>query len=151
MRPGAACAACDGRQPGMPDGVGLLQAALRRDAADLVPSQPAKRARARLWELNESIHCSIIGTCLTTGELRRVMAKVVREGVSGVSDHDLHSQAVGLCNQHSPAAKLLHKALDQRHELVIKRFAQLQRRGGRAGGLGEQRSRATSRAPIGRC
>ncbi len=89
------------------------------------PLPPVKRQRAKLWELNESIHCSIIGTCLTTGELRRVMAKVVREGVSGVSDHDLHSQAVGLCNQHSQAAKLVHKALDQRHELVIKRFAKI--------------------------
>ncbi len=86
---------------------------------------PAKRQRAKLWELNESIHCSIIGTCLTTGELRRVMAKVVREGVAGVSDHDLHSQAVGLCNRHTPAAKLVHKALDQRHEPVIKRFAKI--------------------------
>ncbi len=86
---------------------------------------PVKRQRAKLWELNESIHCSIIGTCLTTGELRRVMAKVVREGVAGVSDHDLHSQAVGLSNQHSPAAKLVHKVLDQRHELVIKRFAKI--------------------------
>ena len=86
---------------------------------------PVKRQRAKLWELNESIHCSIIGTCLTTGELRRVMAKVVREGVARVSDHDLHSQAVGLCNQHNQAAKLVHKALDQRHELVIKRFARI--------------------------
>ncbi|MGI4795801.1 MAG: DUF2325 domain-containing protein [Janthinobacterium lividum] len=89
------------------------------------PLPSVKRQRAKIWELNESIHCSIIGTCLTTGELRRVMAKVVREGVAGLSDHDLHSQAVGSCNQHSQAAKLVHKALDQRHELVIKRFARI--------------------------
>ena len=89
------------------------------------PLPSIKRQRAKLWELNESIHCSIIGTCLTTGELRRVMAKLVREGVAGVSDHDLHSQAVGLCNQHTQAAKLVHKALDQRHEFVIKRFAKI--------------------------
>lgn len=90
-----------------------------------LPLISIKRQRAKLWELNESIHCSIIGTCLTTGELRRVMAKLVREGIAGLSDHDLHSQAVGLCNQHTQPAKLMNKALDQRHELVIKRFAKI--------------------------
>lgn len=79
-----------------------------------------------MWKLNESIHCSIIGTCLTTGELRRVMGKVLREDAAGGSDHDLHAHAVGLCNRHTPAAKLLHKSLDQRHEIVIKKFAKLQ-------------------------
>jgi len=89
------------------------------------PLALVKRQRTKIWELNESIHCSIIGTCLTIGELRRVMAKVVREGVAGLSDHDLHSQAVDLCTQHTQAAKLVHKALDQRHDLVIKRFAKV--------------------------
>lgn len=42
-----------------------------------------------------------------------------------VPDHDLHPQAVGLCGQHNQAAKLLQKALDQRHQTVIKRFARL--------------------------
>jgi hypothetical protein len=75
--------------------------------------------------LSESVHCSIIGTCLTTGELRRAMGKVLQSDVSGVSDHDLHGQAVGRCNAHGMAAKLLQKTLDQRHETVIKRFARL--------------------------
>jgi hypothetical protein len=87
---------------------------------------PPKRARAKLWELNESIHCSIIGTCLTTAELRRVMGKVLNGDVSRVSDHDLHAQAVGLCNHHNAGSKLLQKALDGRHETVVKRFTALQ-------------------------
>ena len=73
------------------------------------------RARSKLWELNASVHCSIIGTCLTTAELRRVMGKVLPGGVTASSDHDLHSQAVGLCLRQGPAAKLLQKALDHRH------------------------------------
>ncbi len=85
-----------------------------------------RRQRSKLWELNGSVHCSIIGTCLTTGELRRAMGKAAQTDVACCSDHDLHAQAVGLCGQHSRAAKLLQKALDQRHETVIKRFARLQ-------------------------
>ena len=86
---------------------------------------PPKRTRAKLWELNESVHCSIIGTCLTTAELRRVMGKVLNGDVSRVSDHDLHAQAVGLCNHHNAGSKLLQKALDGRHETVVKRFTAL--------------------------
>jgi len=90
-------------------------------------SLPApKRQRSKLWELNDSVHCSIIGTCLTTRELRRAMAKVVQSDVSVFTDHDLHAQAVGLCNGPNAAAKILQKTLDRRHEAIIKRFSRLQ-------------------------
>ncbi len=91
-----------------------------------VPVRPPVRTRSKLWELNASIHCSIIGTCLTTAELRRVLGKVLAGDVSRSSDHDLHAQAVGLCTHQGPAAKLLQKALDQRHEVVVKRFSRLE-------------------------
>ena len=95
-------------------------------AAAVAMLPPPKRERSKLWELADSLHCSIVGTCLTTGELRRAMGRVVQSDVAACSDHDLHSQAVGLCNRQSAAAKLLQKALDRRHEAVIKRFARLQ-------------------------
>ena len=42
-----------------------------RDAA-----QPADgRRRTRIWELASYLHCSIVGTCLSTGELRQVLPK----------------------------------------------------------------------------
>ena len=103
-------------------------ASLLHDSAREAPwTGPApKRQRSKLWDLNASVHCSIIGTCLTTGELRRVMGKAMSADVSHQSDHDLHSRAVGLCSQHNASSKLLQKALDQRHEIVVKRFARLQ-------------------------
>ncbi len=91
----------------------------------LPPAQP-KRQRAKLWELNGSVHCSVIGTCLTTAELRRAMGKVMQADLSGFSDHDLHSQAVSLCAHHNAGSKLLQKTLDARHETMVKRFAPLQ-------------------------
>ena len=45
----------------------------------------AKPQRAKLWELSDSVHCSIIGTCLTTAELRRIMSKIIRDDVAGIS------------------------------------------------------------------
>ncbi len=81
--------------------------------------------RARLWELNGSIHCSVIGTCLSTGELRRVMGRFARHDVSHLDDHALHAEAVGLCGQPGLAAKLLGKQLDARHAGVIRRMDRL--------------------------
>ncbi len=113
-------------QPFQPQAADRLASLLHDSAQETPWIGPApKRQRAKLWDLNDSVHCSIIGTCLTTGELRRAMGKAMSADVSYLSDHDLHSRAVGLCSQHNASSKLLQKALDHRHETVVKRFARL--------------------------
>jgi hypothetical protein len=81
---------------------------------------PARRTK--IWEFHTNLHCSIIGTCLSTGELRQVLKKL---GVASAesTDHELHTVAVTLAGRHDKAAKLLHKALDERHRLPIHQFA----------------------------
>jgi hypothetical protein len=82
--------------------------------------------RKRLWELDPTLHCSIIGTCLTRGELRELLRRIARnEGlkVGGLSEHELHSQGVRLAAGRDGPGKLLHKTLDRRHAAAIKAFA----------------------------
>src|SRR5262245_25131695 len=87
------------------------------------PSPPAQRAsrRTRIWELSSHLHCSIVGTCLSTAELRHILSKagMVTEGAG---DHDLHGQGVLLAGLRDARGKLLHKALDRRHRTTIGRF-----------------------------
>lgn len=78
--------------------------------------------RTKLWEFNTNLHCSIIGTCLSTVELRQLLRKMGLAPADG-SDHDLHSAAVGLAARHDKASKLLNKALDERHRIAIHQFA----------------------------
>jgi Uncharacterized protein conserved in bacteria (DUF2325) len=85
--------------------------------------QSATPRRAKIWELAGHLHCSIVGTCLTTAELRGVLAKLGL-AVAGDSDHDLHGQGVSLAGRHDAAAKLLNKTLDQRHRLAINQFTE---------------------------
>jgi Uncharacterized protein conserved in bacteria (DUF2325) len=88
-----------------------------------VASGPRRR---HLWELSPTLHCSIIGTCLTSGELREILRRIARrEGfvVATGSDHDLHGLGVRLAERRDGAGKLLHKALDRRHAATIGRFA----------------------------
>src|SRR5262245_38678745 len=86
------------------------------------PALPEQRAsrRTRIWELSSHLHCSIVGTCLSTVELRQVLSKA--KMVDGSSEHDLHGQGVLLAGLRDGRAKLLHKALDHRHRAVIGRF-----------------------------
>jgi hypothetical protein len=94
-------------------------ALVTRDEAAAVEG-PARRTK--IWEFNTNLHCSIIGTCLSTAELRQLLKKL---GVAAPenTDHDLHAAAVGLAGRHDKAAKLLNKALDERHRLSINQFA----------------------------
>jgi hypothetical protein len=84
------------------------------------PTGPARRTK--IWEFNTNLHCSIIGTCLSTTELRQLLKKLGLASPQS-TDHDLHGAAVGLAGRHDKAAKLLHKALDERHRLAINQFA----------------------------
>jgi hypothetical protein len=80
------------------------------------------RGRRKIWEFGTHLHCSLIGTCLSTGELRQILLKLgVREAADG-SDRELHASAVLIAGKHQEGAKLLHKALDRRHRLAINQF-----------------------------
>jgi hypothetical protein len=86
------------------------------------PPKLGQARRTKIWEFNTNLHCSIIGTCLSTGELRQVLKKL-GVAVPDSTDHELHGAAVSLAGRHDKAAKLLHKALDERHRLAINQFA----------------------------
>ncbi len=77
--------------------------------------------RTRLAQLEAHLHCSVIGTCLSTAELRELMSRFLE--VRGATDLDIHHDTVRLISQNGEVAKALHKALDQRHESVVRRLA----------------------------
>lgn len=83
---------------------------------------PAK-GRDRIWELSPNLHCSVVGTCLSTGDLRQLFAKLNDPDARTASEHALHGRAVRAAGQKETAGKLLNKLLDKRHETAIRRFA----------------------------
>jgi Uncharacterized protein conserved in bacteria (DUF2325) len=95
---------------------------LRPPAASEAPSpEPAKRSK--IWDLSDTLHCSIIGTCLSNAELRHVLVRLKVTGAEGADDHDLHVMGVMLAGRREAGAKLLQRALDRRHGLSIKQYA----------------------------
>lgn len=80
------------------------------------------RRRVRLAELDSHLHCSIIGTCLSTSELRKLVPKFADIDRQRASDLEIHHTAVELAIADGPGSKALHKALDERYAGAIRRF-----------------------------
>ncbi|HJS86746.1 MAG TPA: hypothetical protein VJ779_14915 [Acetobacteraceae bacterium] len=95
-----------------------LSAPLALRAPADAPAEPIASRRAKIWEFDPNLHCSIIGTCLSAAELRRLLIKL---GLArdDESDHDLHSRAVALATRRDDASRRLNKALYQQHRLAI--------------------------------
>ena len=83
----------------------------------------ARGRRSKIWDIAPTLHCSIIGTCLSAAELRQFFIKLGDADARTASDHTLHSSGVRAAGRHDLAGKLLNKALDNRHEAAIRRFA----------------------------
>lgn len=49
---------------------------LLRTPAPCDVASPQTPRRSRIWELAETLHCSIIGTCLSNAELRHALARL---------------------------------------------------------------------------
>ncbi len=110
----------------LPFSLGSLAPQLVNRPAAMKPEEQddSSTRRTRIWEFSQNLHCSIIGTCLSTGELRQTLTRL---GLAQCewTDHDLHHKAVSLAAKHDHASKLLHKALDRRHKLPISQFGKV--------------------------
>ncbi len=83
-------------------------------------AEPAQE-RTRLAQLDPHLHCSVIGTCFASAELRKLMARFI--DVQGASELDVHHEAVRLASRQADVGKALHKAMDQRYATALRRFA----------------------------
>lgn len=88
------------------------------------PAEPDRsRRRPRLAELDAHLHCSIIGTCLSTHELRKLVPKFTALDSAHASDLEIHHTAVEHAIQGGALGKALQKALDTRYAGALRRFS----------------------------
>jgi Uncharacterized protein conserved in bacteria (DUF2325) len=74
-----------------------------------------------LPNIPRTFHCSIIGTCFSTAELRKLLLKLDVAGAGNDTEHDLHTKAVH-CAGMPKEGKFLHKALDRQHGALVNQF-----------------------------
>ncbi|WP_267844881.1 DUF2325 domain-containing protein [Robbsia betulipollinis] len=88
-----------------------------------IPGETAARrtvVRTRLSDLDSHLQCSVIGTCLSTADLRRLVPKFTVLERGSATDLELHHAAVELAVAGGPGAKALQKTLDERHAGAIR-------------------------------
>ncbi len=79
--------------------------------------------RKKLWEVGEGYHCSILGTCLRRSDLRRFSRKKIFQMEPGDSDYQIHLTLVGFAASRNLKSRAMHKFLDGRYRVAIKRYA----------------------------
>ncbi len=99
-----------------------MTAVCERCANRFASPAPGPHRRKKLWETDGKLHCSIIGTCLTLGDLRRVATKLRIDIPAHFEDYDVHGHFAGSVGRPGPISKALHKALERKHAAAVRRF-----------------------------
>ncbi len=95
----------------------------KQKAASNVPGPDKHKRRLKLWELEERLHCPVVGTCLTVDELKKIARK---EGYAGkkIAPYQLHVEAVSVSCERNSTAENMHKLLEKKYARWIKLFEQ---------------------------
>ena len=85
-----------------------------------LPAAPPPR-RLKLWELEDRLHCPVVGSCLPMRQLQRFAR---RFGFAEYlhDEHQLHVEAVVRAGQRGPFAKALQNYFDQEFAAMVRRF-----------------------------
>src|SRR6201991_3533582 len=110
-------------RPGIDTSIGSAQRADPCCAPSKAQLADLKR-RTGLAELDAHLHCSVIGTCLSTHELRKLVPKFTDLDRQHASDLEIHHASVELAIAGGAGSKALHKALDERYAGALRRFDQ---------------------------
>ncbi|WP_028108898.1 DUF2325 domain-containing protein [Ferrimonas futtsuensis] len=86
------------------------------------------KGKRKLWELNSKLLCPVIGTCLTTIEIRKLVEKVADKQAARNSDYWLHTWVVSNCDDKNRLSMAVQKHLDRKFSAATKRFGQIKDR-----------------------
>ena len=77
-------------------------------------SKQKQKRRDRLWEPPKAVYCSVIGTCVTLEELRKISIKDKSHNYESLCDYELHKAFVSVAtNKRNPLARELQRVLEK--------------------------------------
>ncbi len=80
--------------------------------------------RRKLWDTH-GFQCSIIGTCLSRTEIRKLATKKVYGLPTGLKDHEIHSTLVNRASKKCPESKALQRVLENKYKTIIHKFSKV--------------------------
>lgn len=90
-------------------------------AAKESPAPALRRGRRKIWQLEDKLHCPVVGTCLPMDELE-VLSRRYDFMSTRANEFSLHVEAVNKSRDRTPFAEALQKYLDRRYQSAIKIF-----------------------------
>jgi hypothetical protein len=78
--------------------------------------------RKKLWEIDASFKCSVIGTCLSCSEMRKLSKEKVFAIAPGYDDYQLHTQFITISRQPDLKGKSLHKYLEKKYRIDTRKY-----------------------------
>jgi len=82
-------------------------------------------SRKKLWQLDSSLHCSVIGTCLSMEEIMRFHQKFKLDTDIAKTDYDLHRYFVHTVNNNNYQSKHISKYLDKKYQATVRQFSKV--------------------------
>ena len=87
------------------------------------PETPAKPHRLKIWDVRDNVQCSVVGTCLSHGDLLAIVAKCGLTLAADMTDYSLHGFFTSTISTDNSVSRAVQKLLDRRHEGILRRFA----------------------------
>lgn len=106
----------------------ILADLIRPPANSSAADHRGEGRRLAIWEVRGASLCSIVGTCMSLGELRRIAKKCgVVDDPWRMSDYDIHGTLTARMSTDTPAARAVTKHLDAKFEGAIRKARALQK------------------------
>lgn len=78
--------------------------------------------RKHIWEVSPSLHCSILGTCLSFSDLSNVVRRGIVRFPNGATDYEIHGAFVELMETRNAASTMVDKMLEKKYRVIALRF-----------------------------
>ncbi|MBG0811068.1 DUF2325 domain-containing protein [Methylosinus sp. H3A] len=101
----------------------VLKSAMASEGFELAPvARRESGARRRIWEIIGASHCSIIGTCLTIVELRKLARRTGFLGnEASYNDYQVHGLFVEKMHDENVVSRAVQKHLDTKYEGLLRK------------------------------
>ncbi len=80
-----------------------------------------QKRRIKLHEIPENVHCSIVGTCASVTDLRRLANRLSVVIDADAADYEIHGYFVAESTKNGPFTRLFQKMMDERYTGAVRR------------------------------
>ncbi|MEM7021365.1 MAG: DUF2325 domain-containing protein [Pseudomonadota bacterium] len=100
-----------------------FQVPIRRDS----PANAGRSGRRlKLWQIQHSWLCSVIGTCLTPADIRLVLKRSATRPIEGAQDYEIHGHIVTEVRHDGRIGREAHKLLEQKYGAIVRKVGAVQ-------------------------